>query len=207
MILENYYWLFERVIPSHLCDDIIKYAKSVDKKRAVTGGYENKDLTKDTVKNLKKTRDSHIVWLNENWIYNLIIPLVKEANVLAKWNFQWDTCENSQFTFYSAKQHYSWHADSWNKPYDDPGTPRHGKIRKITSMVMLSEGTEFEGGELELDLRNGENRNDKSKIMSINYDTKGTVIIFPSFVWHRVKPVKKGTRYSMPTWHIGAPFK
>ena len=72
---------------------------------------------------------------------------------------------------------------------------------------MLSEGTEFEGGELELDLRNGENRNDKNKIMSINYDTKGTVIIFPSFVWHRVKPVKKGTRYSMPTWHIGAPFK
>ena len=44
-------------------------------------------------------------------------------------------------------------------------------------------------------------------VFKINYDTKGTVICFPSFVWHRVKPVTKGTRYSMPTWYLGDPFK
>ena len=36
---------------------------------------------------------------------------------------------------------------------------------------------------------------------------KGSIIVFPSFVWHRVKPVKKGTRYSLVTWNLGYPFK
>ena len=85
MILNNYYWLFEKIIPEHICDDIIKFAKSCDKKRGVTGGYENQLITGDVLKKLKKTRDSHIVWLNENWINNLIIPLVNQANKAANW--------------------------------------------------------------------------------------------------------------------------
>ena len=36
---------------------------------------------------------------------------------------------------------------------------------------------------------------------------KGSLIVFPSFVWHRVKPVTKGVRYSMPTWHLGWPYR
>jgi len=31
--------------------------------------------------------------------------------------------------------------------------------------------------------------------------------VFPSFVWHRVKPVTAGTRYSLVVWHLGKPFK
>ena len=37
--------------------------------------------------------------------------------------------------------------------------------------------------------------------------TPGTLIIFPSFVWHRVKPVTSGTRYSLVVWHLGRPFR
>ena len=36
---------------------------------------------------------------------------------------------------------------------------------------------------------------------------KGSIIVFPSFVWHRVKPVTSGTRYSLVVWHLGRPFK
>ena len=36
---------------------------------------------------------------------------------------------------------------------------------------------------------------------------KGTVIVFPSFVWHRVKPVLSGTRYSLVCWSLGQPWK
>ena len=144
MILNNYYWLFEKIIPEHICDDIIKFAKSHDKKRGVTGGYENQLITGNVLKKLKKTRDSHIVWLNENWINNLIIPLVNQANKAANWNFQWDQYEDSQFTFYNKNQHYNWHTDSWFKPYNEPGQRRHNKVRKITSMLMLSNKSDFE---------------------------------------------------------------
>jgi PKHD-type hydroxylase len=37
--------------------------------------------------------------------------------------------------------------------------------------------------------------------------SKGSIIVFPSFVWHRVKPVTKGTRYSLVMWNLGYPFK
>ena len=37
--------------------------------------------------------------------------------------------------------------------------------------------------------------------------SKGSIIVFPSFVWHRVKPVTKGTRYSLVIWNLGYPFK
>ena len=36
---------------------------------------------------------------------------------------------------------------------------------------------------------------------------KGSIVVFPSFVWHRVQPVTKGTRYSLVIWNLGYPFK
>jgi PKHD-type hydroxylase len=35
---------------------------------------------------------------------------------------------------------------------------------------------------------------------------KGSVVVFPSFVWHRVKPVTKGKRYSLVMWSAGKPY-
>ena len=44
----------------------------------------------------------------------------------------------------------------------------------------------------------------------INYkivDNKtGSIIIFPSYMEHRIKPVTKGTRYSLVIWFLGPPF-
>ena len=56
---------------------IIQYGKQEKKKEvlAITGGYgmdrnlEEKPLTKHEIKNLKKKRDSNIVWMNDRWIY------------------------------------------------------------------------------------------------------------------------------------------
>ena len=35
---------------------------------------------------------------------------------------------------------------------------------------------------------------------------KGSMIIFPSHIWHRVKPVTKGIRKSLVGWIVGNPF-
>ena len=56
---------------------------------AVTGGLGDRKLNKKEVQDLKKKRDSDIVWLNERWIYNAIHPYIHEANREANWNFQW----------------------------------------------------------------------------------------------------------------------
>ena len=36
---------------------------------------------------------------------------------------------------------------------------------------------------------------------------KGDLVVFPSFIEHKVAPVTKGVRYSVVAWYGGPPFK
>ena len=36
---------------------------------------------------------------------------------------------------------------------------------------------------------------------------KGSLVVFPGFVWHRVCPVKSGERNSLVIWNLGYPYK
>ena len=36
---------------------------------------------------------------------------------------------------------------------------------------------------------------------------KGSIIVFPSYEFHKVAPIIKGTRYSLVIWFLGKPFK
>ena len=207
MNLTNYCWWFQKAVPERICDDIVKYAKSIKDEMAVTGGYGNKKLNAKEVKDLKKKRNSDIVWLNDRWIYKEIQPYIHEANRLAGWNFDWDFSESCQFTKYKLNQFYDWHCESWETPYNDPkDVNRHGKIRKLSVTCSLSAPEDYEGGELEFDFRNQDP--DKPSIRKCaEISKRGSIVVFPSHVWHRVKPVTKGTRYSLVIWSLGYPFK
>ena len=133
MNISNYYWYFKSAIPPKICDDIIKYGLSQAETMARTGGYGDKELTKDQVRDIKKKRNSDLVWLNDTWIYKEIHPYIHQANKAAGWNYEWDRSETCQFTKYKHNQYYDWHCDSWDKVYDKPNDPnRHGKIRKLS---------------------------------------------------------------------------
>ena len=209
MNISNYYWYFTSAIPPRICDDIIKYGLSQAETMARTGGYDNRELTKKEIKDIKRKRNSDVVWLNDRWIYKEIQPYVDQANKNAGWNFQWDWSESCQFTKYKLNQYYDWHCDSWDKPYIEEGSTK-GKIRKLSMTCQLTDGSEYEGGELEFDFRNYDpHMRDESKhrIQCKEILPKGSIIVFPSFVWHRVKPVTKGVRYSLVVWNLGYPFK
>tara|TARA_R110000824_G_scaffold8482_1_gene38583 strand:+ start:933 stop:1583 length:651 start_codon:yes stop_codon:yes gene_type:complete len=216
MNLSNYFWYFKSALTPRFCDEVIKYALRHKETTAITGGQgrsrniDKKPLTKDEVKDVKRKRHSDLVWLDDTWIYKEIHPFVREANQRAGWNFQWDWSEACQFTKYKLHQFYDWHSDSWAKPYDSPNTPAHGKIRKLSMTCQLTDGSEYSGGELEFDFRQYEpHLRDESKHLrkATEILPKGSIIVFPSDVWHRVKPITKGTRYSLVVWHLGYPFK
>jgi PKHD-type hydroxylase len=217
MNISNYYWYFTSAIPPRICDMIVQYGKAEKEREvlALTGDFgrdrdlKKAPLTKKEVENLKKKRDSNIVWMNDRWIYKEIQPYVNQANQNAGWNFEWDWSESCQFTKYAKGQYYDWHCDSWDKPYVEEG-PTKGKIRKLSMTCQLTEGSEYEGGELEFDFKNYDpHMRDESKhrIQCKEILPKGSIIVFPSFVWHRVKPVTKGVRYSLVVWNLGYPFK
>ena len=224
MNLKNYYYYFKSVLSPKLCDDIINYGKQHTAQMAITGGVNEEDgnykadgkLKKKVINNIQKKRKSDIVWMNDKWIYKEIQPLIHEANREAGWNFEWDHSESCQFTKYGVGQYYGWHCDSWDEPYkrdklEDGTYPvDHGKIRKLSVTVSLNDPDEYDGGNLEFDFRNQIywERNKKKAIKSCTeIRPRGSIIVFPSFVWHRVAPVTRGTRYSLVIWNLGQPFK
>jgi PKHD-type hydroxylase len=208
MNLHNYFYYFKKAIPEKICDDILKYGKSKQEQLALTGNEQKKILDDKTIKDLKKLRNSNIAWLNDKWIYNAIHPYVHEANRRAGWNFEWDWSESCQFTKYNKKQFYDWHKDSWEHPYDNLNDLNiHNKIRKLSVTVSLSNESEYSGGELEFGL-NEENPDKKTKTVILKeIKEKGSLVVFPSFLWHRVRKVTKGTRYSLVIWNLGYPYK
>ena len=210
MNLSNYFWYFKSALTPRFCDEVIKYALQQQDSIARTGGFNKPKLSKEDIKNIQRKRRSDLVWFNDTWIYKELHPYVHEANRRAGWNFEWDRSESCQFTKYKQGQYYDWHCDSWDKTYDAPNTPSHGKIRKLSMTCQLTDGSEYSGGELEFDFRQYDPpQRDESKhlIKTTAILPKGSIIVFPSFVWHRVKPVTKGVRYSLVVWHLGYPFK
>ena len=211
MNLQNFYYYFQSALTPRFCDELVKYGKLQQEQIALTGGQtekvnKGKPLDDKDILDLKKKRDSNIAWLNDRWIYKEIQPFIHQANRLANWNFDWDFSESCQFTKYGPGQHYGAHCDSWESPYankDNPDT--FGKIRKLSVTCSLSDPSEYEGGELEFQFRNQDDPTPKKKCVEIL--PRGSICVFPSFVWHEVKPVTKGVRYSLVIWSLGYPFR
>ena len=210
MNLTNYYWYFQSAIPSRICDDIVKYGHQLQDQTALTGNFSSNKLNQKQIKDLKKKRDSNIVWISDRWVYKEIQPYVNQANINAGWNFEWDHSEACQFTKYKKGQYYDWHCDSWDKPYyrpENPQDPSNGKVRKLSVTVTLSDPKDYKGGELEFDFRNLDPDKPRKPRKCKEILPKGSLVVFPSFVWHRVCPVKSGERNSLVIWNLGYPFK
>ena len=116
MNLDKYFVCFDSALPSRICDDLVSYGEQQASQVALIG--EQKEPPKDISK-LYKTRNSSIVWMDEPWIYNAILPIVAEANRHANWNFEYQRAEACQWTKYSETQHYTWHQDASNKPCNE----------------------------------------------------------------------------------------
>ena len=214
MNLDNHFWYFQSALSDKFCDQLVEYALSLKDQIGLTGNITSKPrkknqknkLSKKDLLDLRKKRDSNVVWLDERWIYKELHPYVHEANKNAGWNFEFDFTESCQFTKYHKGQFYGWHTDSWAFPYNKPNDLNiHGKIRKLSVTISLSDPKDYKGGDLEFQLRNKDKPNLIRKCPEVK--PKGSIVVFPSFVWHRVKPVTKGTRYSLVCWNLGYPFR
>ena len=116
------------------------------------------------------------------------------------YNFDINGYESFQYTVYHGheKGKYDFHQDTImgkNLP------PDMHECRKLSVTFLLNEpGVDFEGGEFQINT--GEEKNAESVQMK-----KGDIIVFPSFLIHRVSPVTKGTRKSIVVWVVGPKFR
>lgn len=182
---ENWaYW--DNLFTEKECEELVAHGKKIGLNRAYVGI--------DTIIDDSTIRDSNVAFINPagiEWAYRKLTDAVTTLNDKF-FNFDiWGFHEGLQFTEYNAPGgHYKAHID---KSYN-------GAIRKLSVVVQLTDENEYEGGDLEI-LINGEHDPIKMK-RSI-----GHLVIFPSYLLHRVLPVTKGTRHSLVGWVSGKPFR
>ena len=142
-----------------------------------------------------KTRKSRVAWIEDREIRSMFLKLCHEVNRQAKWNFNIVDVEPLQYSWYQKDDHYGWHIDTHPQETNK-------LIRKISCTINLNDPSEYEGGELDLDLyKPGFDPRWESMTKE-----EGNAIFFNSSTWHRVRPITSGTRKSLVAWFVGNPY-
>jgi len=180
----NYaYWAWEGALSKKFCDAALAEVDWATAKPGEVTTSEAVDL------NYRRT---DVVWQDFMHPLGCIArTYIESANQQAGWGYSLSDQEPTQIGRYksSDKGHYDWHIDA--------GAPMNGLQRKLSFVMLLSDPSEFEGGELQF--RGMEDW----KILP----KQGSIVVFPSFIEHRVTPVTKGVRYSAVSWVHGPSFK
>ena len=170
------------------CKLIIQAGHQQKPEQAKVGG--GKDGKPDT-----KKRITTISWIPFQKMPEMYKTIENQLSIVNLNHFGFDgvkLTEPAQFTEYPKGGFYDWHMDL--NAFGHAG--RH-PIRKISMTCLLSDPSEFTGGDLSFEDHN----NNKIKLK------QGQAIFFGSFMRHRVEPVKKGVRRSLVMWFGGPPFK
>lgn len=147
-------------------------------------------------------RRAAIGWLplddRSEWIHQRLDAVCREANLRYRFDLS-GLEEDLQFTTYADPgAFYTWHQDGLDGPVAH---------RKLSLVVQLSDPATYEGADLELfqvveDLEGDELAEFRQLVRG-----RGTVVVFPSFEYHRVTPLRRGVRHSLVSWVSGPPFR
>jgi len=166
-------------------------------------------------------RNSNVTWIDESdkdgalpWP-ELTKQITQQVNNIndKHWGFDLSKCEPLQYSIYNEGDYYNWHNDQRESVYED------GLARKLSFTVFLNE--DYDGGDFEIVELSAEKELPKLNVENVSatllvneggmitgpQPAAGTMIVFPSYLWHRVEPVIKGPRKSLVGWFLGKPFK
>ena len=169
------------------CRLIIQAGHKEKPEQAKVGG--GKDGKQDT-----KKRVTTISWIPFHKMPEMYKVIENQLSIVNLNHMMFDNVrltEPAQFTEYPKGGFYDWHMD-----LNAFGQTGQHPVRKISMTCLLSDPSEFKGGDLAFD-------DSKSKITL----QQGQAVFFASFMKHRVEPVKKGIRRSLVMWFGGTPFK
>ena len=187
---KDHYAYWEGFLTNEEINYLLNADNWINAQQAQIGSGNNSELNPD----IRSTKVSWLWFKNENQhIWDKFSKVVTEVN---RRYFHFDLTgfyEPMQLGIYTAedKGHYDWHIDLIK---DNNTAPR-----KLSMVLMLSDPSEFEGGELLLK----SDRDIPSKLEMV----KGRAWFFPSYMLHKVTPVTKGIRKTLVLWVGGPQFK
>ena len=181
-------WAFrDDAFSSEEIEKINEQVKDIPKEKAKI--EDEKDVTKG--------RNSTIQWIDQlnketRWILDRVSYEIMNLNNQF-YNYDLYGFDSIQYTTYVKKDYYDWHMDTLLGPEINQQPPR-----KLSATVLLND--DFEGGDFEFFT----GLDNKPLVPKLK---KGSIVVFPSFMYHRVAPVTKGVRNSLVAWVLGPKFK
>jgi len=154
--------------------------------------------TSDIIKNGKKIPNNNLSRNSKVFNYNdslksFFKTLDNYIGISNKetYNFELNSYLEHRYMEYStSKEGLNWHLDI--------GPGKYNK-RKLSYSIFANNPSEYEGGDLEIIL-------DHDKTFKVPKE-KGNLVIFPSYLLHRVTPITKGVRKVIVGFIGGKPFK
>lgn len=197
--LEEYTW-WTSVFTDDELDEITKYCSALEMEKGMIGGSGEGGA----INNQIRTSNTAFFSPNESnyYIFEKFNKLIDHVNT-EYYQFDLIGYENIQYSEYKAEEEgkYDFHMDLFMGEKINITHREKAFNRKLSLVLLLSEpGVDFEGGEFEMNV----SKEERSRKIPFK---KGMVILFPSFILHRVTPVTKGLRKSLVTWVCGPKFK
>lgn len=134
-------------------------------------------------------RKTNVGWVMDKELSDLAQEYILAANRNA-FGVDVDYLPPLQFGEYTDGGFYDWHHDiNWENDtkYD----------RKLSIVIQLSDSNNYEGGDFEF------REIEKPSAFKI----QGSILVFPSYLMHRVSPVTSGVRHSLVGWMEGPRWK
>ncbi|HEY5701564.1 MAG TPA: 2OG-Fe(II) oxygenase [Gammaproteobacteria bacterium] len=122
------------------------------------------------------------------WLYDRLLGVVATVNQNSGWNFEIAGFFRplNLLHYQGEREHfYNWHIDI---------VAGNESARKISVSVQLSQPNDYDGCDLEI--------NNGDHILTTPRD-HGAVVMFPSYMLHRVTPIRKGERWAVVGWVQG----
>jgi PKHD-type hydroxylase len=186
--IQQQFWQWEASIDPAFCDSVVKEHFEDAEKREAAVLKEDSSYDLDA-----KKRKTTIAWAESGTeIFDTVYDYIKAANESGGWYYDISGMEPVQIGEYTDGGYYGWHSDIDSPCVED-------FQRKLSCSIQLSDFDEYEGGDLILENSQGMHFTAPRQ--------KGSVIVFPSFLKHKVTPVTKGIRYSAVGWMRGPAFK
>jgi PKHD-type hydroxylase len=186
-IVKNWFWQYDHAIDKKLCDYFIEWFKEDMAKTGKVGfGKMQNNYAQDI------RRNTNCFYHETTPLAHIMYGFMEDANKYAEWDFKIGRRESVQISKYDSKDKgcYDWHLDTF-------APDNIGYQRKLTGVLLLSDPNEFEGGQLRIGREN----------TNPTLQHKGSLVVFPSYMEHKVEEVTKGTRYSVVAWAWGNAFK
>ena len=184
--MNSLWYAWDSEITESICSDIKSFFDAESKQTGKVGNNQiDKQMRTSTIAGFSYGTETN------QKINEIIEPYIVMANS-ESFGFDLNGMREFQIAEYSVGNHYDNHFDM---RLDD-----RASMRKLGVTVQLSKPSEYKGGEFMF----------SDDIETPNQDIlkkQGTVIVFPSFIYHKVAPVTEGVRYSLVGWYEGSHWK